>query len=95
MTSVHTPPPKDARKELKILSKFALSSLVKNRINRLVGTMHGIYSVTTTDEEFLFAILPIACASLAIDELKEAIADSQKAISASLKRNIQQILGDV
>ena len=58
--------------------------------------MHGIYSATTVDDEFLFAILPVAYASLSIDELKEAIADPQKGItmSANLKRNLQYVLGE-
>ena len=59
--------------------------------------MHGIHSATTADDEFLFAVLPIAYASLEINELTEAISDPQKgiAISASLKRNLQYILGEV
>lgn len=89
--------PKGVRKELRALSKFTLSSLVRNRINNLVATMHGIHSATTADEEFLFAVLPIAYASLAINELTEAIADPQKgiAISANLKRDLQYVLGEV
>lgn len=88
---------KGTRKELRILSKFTLSSLVRNRINSLVSTMYGIYSATTVDDEFLFAVLPIAYASLAINELTDAIADSQKgiAISANLKRDLQYVLGEV
>lgn len=88
---------KGARKELKVLSKFTLSSLVRNRINSLVATMHDIHSATTADEEFLFAILPIAYALLAINELTEMIADPQNniAISAHLKRDLQYVLGDV
>lgn len=83
-------------RELKFLSKIQLSSLVRNRINRLVATMHGIHSATTADDEFLFAVLPIAYASLAIDELSEAIADPQKgfAISANLKRDLKYVLGE-
>ena len=89
--------PKGARKDLRVLSKFPLSPLVKNRINSLATTMHGIYSTTTADEEFLFVIFPIAYASLAINQLTEVIADSQKgiAISANLKRNLQYVLGEV
>lgn len=88
---------KGVRNELRVLSKFALSPLVRTQINKLVATMHGIHSVTTADEEFLFAVLPIAYASLAFKELAEAIADSQKgiAISANLKRDLQHVLGEV
>lgn len=88
---------KGARKELRVLSKFTLSSLVRNRINSLVAAMHGIYSATTADEEFLFVVLPVAYALLAINELTEAIADPQKGItiSANLKRDLQYVLGEV
>ncbi len=88
--------PNGIYRDLKIPSRFMLSSLVKNQINSLVSTMHGIYSATTVDDEFLFAILPVAYASLSIDELKEAIADPQKGItmSANLKRNLQYVLGE-
>lgn len=93
----HYSAPKGARKELTVLSKFTLSSLVRNRINSLVATMHGIHSATTVDEEFLFAVLPIAYASLAINKLTEAISDPQQgiAISANLKRDLQYVLGEV
>jgi hypothetical protein len=89
--------PKGTQKGLKVLSKFALSPLVEKRINSLVATMHSIYSATTADDDFLFAVLPIAYASLAMNELAEAIADTQKgiAISASLKRNLRYVLGEV
>lgn len=88
--------PKGIYKEIKSLSKLALSPLVKNNITDVVTTMHSIYPNTTFDEEFLFAILPIAYASLAMNKLTEAIADSQQGItiSSSLKRDLQYILGD-
>lgn len=87
---------KGTHTELKILSKLALSSLVRNRISNLVATMHGIYPATTADDEFLFAVLPIAYASLETDKLTEAIADPQNgiAISADLKRDLGYILGE-
>lgn len=88
---------KGAHKELRILSKFMLNPLVRNRISNLVATMHCIYPAVTADDEFLFAILPIAYASLAINELTEVIDDPQKgiAISASLRRDLQYVLGEV
>ena len=88
--------PKGTRKDLRVLSKLKIGSLVRNRINRLVATMHGIYSATTTDEDFLYAVLPIAYASLEMNELTEAIADPQKgiAISEGLKRDLQYVLGE-
>lgn len=88
--------PKGTRKDLRALSKFKIGSLVRNRINRLVATMHGIYSATTADEDFLYAVLPIAYASLEMNELTEAIADPQKgiAISEGLKRDLECVLGE-
>ena len=88
--------PKGTRKDLRVLSKLKIGSLVRNRINRLVATMHGIYSATTADEDFLYAVLPIAYASLEMNELTEAIADPQKgiAISEGLKRDLQYVLGE-
>ena len=89
--------PKGARKELRALSKFSLSPLVRNRINNLIATMHGIHSDTTADDEFLFAVLPIAYASLSMNGLIETINDPQRgiAISANLKRDLQYILREV
>ena len=88
--------PKGTRKDLRVLSKLKIGSLVRNRINRLVATMHGIYSATTADEDFLYAVLPIAYASLEMNELTEAIADPQKgiAISEGLKRDLECVLGE-
>lgn len=87
---------KDTRKDLKVLSKFRIGSLVKSRINRLVATIHDIHPTLTEDEKFLFAVLPIAYASLAINELAEAIDDPQKGIviSDNLKRDLRYVLGE-
>lgn len=87
---------KSAHKELTVLSKFALSLLVKSKINSLVATMHNIYPSATADDDFLFFVFPIAYASMAINELVEAVADPQKgiAISAKLKRDLQHVLGE-
>lgn len=87
---------KGARKELTVLSKFGLSSLVRRKINSLMATMHNIYPSTTTDDDFLFFIFPIAYASMAINELAAVITDTQKSIeiSANLKRDLQHVLGE-
>lgn len=87
---------KGARKELTVLSKFGLSPLVRGKINSLMAIMHNIYPSTTTDDDFLFLIFPIAYASMAINELTEAIADPQKniEISANLKHDLQHVLGE-
>ncbi|MCD8049986.1 MAG: hypothetical protein LUG52_10445 [Clostridia bacterium] len=88
---------KGARKNSKILSKLSLSSLVKNQINALIGVMHEIYPNTTADDEFLYAVLPIAHASLKVDELTEAMADlpSGEGISENLKREMKYVLGEI
>ena len=90
-------PEKGAHKELSVLSKFALSSLVRSKISSVAATMHGIYPHATADDDFLFCVFPIAYASMAVNELTEVIADSQKgiAISASLKRDLQYVLGEI
>lgn len=87
---------RDTRKDLKVLAKLKIGSLIKNRINRLVATMHDIHPTLTEDEKFLFAVLPIAYASLSINELAEAIDDPQKgiAISDDLKRDLRYVLGE-
>lgn len=54
---------------------------MKNRINSVISTMHGIHSSTTADEEFIFAILPIAYATLELNDLTEMIADPQKVLN--------------
>ena len=58
--------------------------------------MHNIYPSATADDDFLFFVFPIAYASMAIDELAEAVADSQKGItiSANLKRDLKYVLGE-
>ena len=87
---------KGVRKELTVLSKFRLSSLVRRKINSLMATMHNIYPSTTADDDFLFFIFPIAYASMAIAELSAAIADPQNSIeiSVNLKRDLQHVLGE-
>ncbi|WP_300623992.1 hypothetical protein [uncultured Megasphaera sp.] len=89
--------PKGTRKELTVLSKFALSPLVRNRINSLVTTMHDIHPTATADDDFLLCIFPIAYASMAINKLVEIIADPQRgiAISNTLKRDLQYVLGEI
>ena len=87
---------KGTRKELTILSKLGLSSLVRCKINSLMAAMHNIYPSTTTDDDFLFFIFPISYALMAINELVAAIADPQNSIeiSANLKRDLQHVLGE-
>ena len=88
--------PKGTCRELRALSKFRLSALVRNRISRIVAIMHGICSTITADEEFVLAVLPIAYALLEMNELREVIADPQRgiAVSEGLKRDLQYVLGE-
>ena len=88
---------KGARKELTALSKLTLSSLVRSNINNLISTMHGICPTTTTDDDFVFCILPVAYASMTKNELAEIVSDPQKGmtISANLKRDIEYLLGKI
>ena len=89
--------PNGAQRELKALSALELSPLVRNKISRIVTTMHGLYNKTTGDDEFLFAVLPIAYASLQVSEITEAISDQHQGItiSANLRRDLKDILGDL
>ena len=89
--------PKSARKELVVLPELSLSPLIKNSISSLVATMKGVCSALTTDEVFLFSVLPIAYGTQSINQLIEAVADPHEGItiSASLKRDLQYILGDI
>ena len=70
---------------------------MRSKISSVAATMHGIYPLATADDDFLFCVFPIAYASMAINELTEVIADSQKGItiSASLKRDLQYVLGEI
>lgn len=85
---------KGMRKEIAALSKFTPSTLVRSQINSLATTMHNIHPSATADDDFLFCIFPIAYASMAIDELAEAVADPQKGIvvSKNLKSELQYVL---
>lgn len=84
------------RKDLRVLSKLKISSLVRNQISSLAATMRGIYGTMTEDEEFLFTVLPIFYALMEMHELTEAISDSQQgiAISEDLKRDLHYVLGE-
>lgn len=89
--------PKSAGKDLRVLPKFPLSPLVRNRIRKLTSTMRSIYPAIKEDDEFLLTILPIAHALQATDKLSEILADSQQGISISpeLKRDLRYVLGDI
>lgn len=88
-------PDENISMDIKSLSTLRLNYLVRNKINSLLATMHKIHSMSTTDDDFLFAVLPIAYASLKMDELIEIVNDPQKGmkISANLRRNLKYLLG--
>ena len=78
------------------IKQFPVSPLIKNQISHLLDTMHGIDAETTVDDDFLFAILPLAYTLQKIDILTTAITNPQDKISISsgLKRELQYLLGD-
>ena len=78
------------------IKQFPISPLIKNQIKHLLVTMHAIDAGTTADDDFLFAILPLAYALQKIGSFTTAMANSQDRISISsdLKRELQYLLGD-
>lgn len=62
--------------ELRALAKFPLSALVKKQISSVVSTMHSACPKATADDDFMFAILPIAYATLSLNRLSEMAADT-------------------
>ena len=59
--------------------------------------MHTISAEATADDDFLFAILPLAYVTMNMDELIEVIKDSKKeiTISAEIRRELQFVLGEI
>ena len=64
------------------------------KINKLVTIMYDIYPETTSDDEFLFAVLPIAFAMLKMPELIDSINESKQEnpISVNLRHDLQYLL---
>lgn len=87
----------ESQKDLKVLSQFSLSTLVSNNINKIITIMHKIYPSINADDEFLFAVLPIAYATMSMNKLNSVVSESQKdiTISAKLRRKIEHLLGDI
>lgn len=86
--------PKKNDKDIKALKKLALSAFVRNKINKLVTIMHDIYPEMTSDDEFLFAILPIAYATSKMPELIESINETKQEnpISVNLRHDLRYLL---
>ena len=59
--------------------------------------MHNIYPSINADDEFLFAVLPIAYATMSMNKLNSVVSESQKGmtISAKLKRELEYLLGEI
>ena len=78
-------------------SELAPSLLVKNRIECLAATMHKICPNATADDDFMFCLLPIAYASMAVNKLAEKMADPQRGIviSKNLKDDLKFVLGEL
>lgn len=89
--------PNSQKQMLKAISLMPLSLFVKNKISGLVSTMQDICPLTTEDDKFLFAIIPIAYATLELDKLMESVSDPQNglAISSNLKHELKYLLGDI
>ncbi len=85
------------KRELPVLSELAPSLLVKNRIECLAATMHKICPNATADDDFMFCLLPIAYASMAVNKLAEKMADPQRGIviSKNLKDDLKFVLGEL
>ena len=88
---------KESSKQLPILSEFVPSPLVRTRINRLAAMMHDICPNAKADDDFMFCVFPIAYASMAVNKLKEKMANPQSGIviSKNLKGDLKFVLGDL
>ena len=87
---------KSEYKEVRALSYFAINPLIRGKIGELLTVMHDINDGATDDDDFMFAILPLAYATMAMDDLSEVIKDPKKGIniSATIKRDLKFVLGE-
>lgn len=87
----------ESSKQLPILSELVPSPLVRTRINRLAAMMHDICPNAKADDDFMFCVLPISYASMAVNKLTEKMADLQRGIviSKNLKGDLKFVLGDL
>ena len=90
-------PQKNADREIRLLSCLDINPFIRGRIKRLLTVMHTISAEATADDDFLFAILPLAYVTMNMDELIEVIKDSKKeiTISAEIRRELQFVLGEI
>ncbi len=82
--------PDTAHNESEGIAQLEATPLVRNRISRLIDTMHNIYSETTADDEFMFALFPIAYATLNISRITELGKTVQ--ISENLNNDLQSLI---
>ena len=75
------------------LMQLGLTPLVRNRISKILSTMHNIYTDTAADEEFMFALFPIAYATLNIGKITDLSKSVQ--ISESLNDDLQSLISSL
>ena len=73
--------------------QLGLTPLVRNRISKILSTMHNIYTDTAADEEFMFALFPIAYATLNIGKITDLSKSVQ--ISESLSDDLQSLISSL
>lgn len=88
-------PPKNTHNEIQSLSHLTINPLIRGKIKQILAVMHHINPETTHDDDFLFSILPLAYATMEIDNLVETIKKPQKGITISigLRHKFQFVLG--
>lgn len=88
---------KAANKSSKIYSTLRISPLVKNRIQTLLANLHTMLKNQTTDEDFLFALVPYAFATMQMPKVIDYIqSNSDKAdqLSSNTANLITAMYGD-
>lgn len=78
--------------KLPALSEFLMSSLMRNKIEKLNALMHYIEPNLNEEHVFLFLIFPYGYATMATKELSEVIKDMH--LSKDFQRKIRFVLGD-
>lgn len=88
-------PAKHTHNEIQSVSHLTINPLIRGKIKQILAVMHHINPETTHDDDFLFSILPLAYATMEIDNLVETIKKPQKGITISigLRHKLQFVLG--
>ena len=87
---------KGKRKELSIFSKLSVGPYISRQINELISIMYAIEPSVSLDTVFLFAVFPIAFASMELTALKEILQNGHQemGLSKNLRRKLQLVLGE-